>query len=219
MVTYTHKCTLHGQLSSCGRWFLLPTRNWLFVLPWKAAILERGPYTCTLCTCCHGRRPYSQRVHIHVHFWLKVVTLNPVNNQPGERHFICVSMATNQDIHRMLVTVAYCHLPLFNFILLFTFLRTTLFLPLGRNWNILFLFFFCQMPSFTKAKTFAKCPSVYKICCIFFLWTIRVKKKTFYLLCDGGRRLPTALHLPPSILRLVLRKKETLKTKQKKTDS
>ena len=167
----THKCTLHGPLSSCGRWFLLPTSNWL-------------------CMCCHGRRPFLKGVHIRVHFWLKVVTLNPVNNQTGKRHFICVSMATNQDFHRTLVTVANCHLPLFNFFI-------ALYIPadhifcLWEEIGIFIYFFSCLMPSFTKAKTFAKCPSVDKICCFlfiyFFLWTFRVKKLfTYFVMVAVG---------------------------------
>ena len=40
--------------------------------------------------------------HLWVHtFWRKVVTFNPVNSQTGKRHFSCVSMATNKDLHRM----------------------------------------------------------------------------------------------------------------------
>ena len=91
---------------------------YMYMLLWKAAILERGPYrpyTCALCMCCHGRRPYLKWVHKRVHFWHEVVTLNPVSNQTGKRHFLCVSMATSQDFHRTLVTVVHCHLLLFIF--------------------------------------------------------------------------------------------------------
>ena len=96
-------------------------------------------------------------VYIRVHFWLEVVTLNPVNNQTGKRHFICVSMATNQDFHRTLVTVVYCHLLLYLLFLLFISCWPHFFCIWEKTG-----FFFLLMPSFTKAKTFAKCPSVYK---------------------------------------------------------
>ena len=43
-----------------------------------------------------GGHTWNGSINIRVHFWLEVVTLNPVNNQTGKRHFICVSMATNQ---------------------------------------------------------------------------------------------------------------------------
>ena len=135
------------------------------VLPWKAVILERGPDIHV--------RVAMEGGHIWKDFWLEVVTLNPVDNQTGKRHFICVSMATNQDFRWTLVTVVLCHI----YFAFFYSCWPRLFLPLIRNWNYLCLcnFFSCLLPSFTKAKTFAKCPSVYKISCflfLLFLWTI-----------------------------------------------
>ena len=154
----------------------------LYVLPWKVAVLERGPYTYTLCTCCHGRRPYLKGVHIHVHFWLEVVTLNPVKNQTGKRHFICVSMATNQDFHRTLVTCQFIAINCFFF---------SLFIPADhvfffasekkpKYFVYIIIFFFCLMPSFTKAKTFAKCPSVWDL--LFFIFAFSLKNLCIHFL-------------------------------------
>ena len=75
------------------------------------------------------------------------------------------------------------------------------------------------MPSFTKAKTFAKCPlmSFWELLLLFllFLSTIFVHVFFFFnLLCNGCCGLQTALHLPSWILTLVLQKKEILKKKK-----
>ena len=167
----------------------------MYVLPWKAAILEPGPYTCT---CWHGRQPDLKWVYIRVHFWLEVVTLNPVNNQTGKRHFICVSMATNQDFHRTLVTVVHCHLLLIYLLFCYLYSCWPLFFASEKKLDF---FFFLLMPSFTKAKTFAKCPSVYKNL-LLFIFAFPMNNSCehfFYLLCNGGGRLPTAVHLPPWI--------------------
>ena len=78
-----------------------------------------------------------------------------------------------------------------------------------------FILFYFSMPSFTKAKTFAKCPLIYKICCIsiyfflLFLSTFIVYFfYYFYLLCNCCHGLSTALHLPPLSWILLLQKKK-----------
>ena len=86
-----------------------------------------------------------------------------------------------------------------------------------------FILFYFSMPSFTKAKTFAKCPWIYKICCFFFAVSITfyciLFFTIFYLLCNGCRGLPTALHLPPLKLNTSPAKKKSTRSKIKtKTD-
>ena len=139
------------------------------------------------------------------------VALNPVNSLTGMRHFVCVSMATNQDLHRTWVKVVNCNELLFKTVnsifSLFFFLNFFL-LPLSRNG---IFFFLCLTPSFTKAKTFAKCPRVYQIYCILFL--LFFLTTLVYICLLTLLRLPWAVNSSASA---ALNLKTVLRTKKKR---
>ena len=94
------------------------------------------------------------------HFHIMVVTLNPFNNQTGKRHFSCVSMATNQNLHITLVTAVHWYDLCKTIFLLFFFgpacRPTFLFCLWAETW-ILYVFLsnaqfyqsqdLCQMPT------------------------------------------------------------------------
>ena len=110
-----------------------------------------------------------------------MVTLNPVNNQTGKRHFSCVSMATNLDLHRTSATPVHCEL--LEIFSSFSGLLTSFFSLLSRNLNFSSIYIFCLMPSFTKAKTFAKCPlmSFWELLLLFLLFLSTIFVHVFQL--------------------------------------
>ena len=149
---------------------------YMYVLPWKAAKLEMGLYTCTLLAWgCH-LEPSQQ----------------PNRQAPFYLCFHGNQSRFSQDVGNscsLTFTAIYCF---------------AIYIPAD---HIFFAsekkldFFFLLMPSFSKAKTFAKCPSVYKDL-LLFIFAFPMNNSCehfFYLLCNGGRRLPTAVHLPPWI--------------------
>ena len=149
--------------------------------------------------------------------WHKVVTLNPVNNQPSA--ILVVSMATNQNLHSTSLTDVHCHYLFKTIFSLFFFFffpgRLTNLFFFFRLWaepGILCLYFFGLMPSFTKAKTFAKCPlmSSGELLLLFFflLFCQLFSCMLFNLLCNGCHGLRTALHQPCRIWKFVLWKQK-----------
>ena len=52
-------------------------------------------------------------LHIHVHTLAQGCHLEPSQQLKGMRHFVCVSMATNQDLHRTWAKVVNCNELLF----------------------------------------------------------------------------------------------------------
>ena len=151
------------------------------------------------------------------HFWRKLVTLNPVSNQTGKRHFSCVSMATNRDLHMMLVTAFHCY----GLLKTICFFFQVGWLTFVRFWaeTVFFFFLFFLMPSFTKAKTFAKCPLMRlgELLLLFFLLFsvnyFRACFSTYFVMVAVGFKPFCVCHLE---LKICPAKKRI--TKKKKTD-
>ena len=84
-------------------WYSKQAKLFFFLFFFKLPLLHISVPSIRVSTVTH-----HCTLHVCTHFWHEVVYLNPVNNQTGKRHFSCVSMATNGDLHRALVTVVHC---------------------------------------------------------------------------------------------------------------
>ena len=151
-------------------------------------------------------------LHIHVHTLAQGCHLEPSQQLKGVRHFVCVSIATNQDLHRTWAKVVNCNELLFKSVNSFF---SLFFLP------VFFLFaseqksfFFMPNAQFYQSQVLCQMPTslqdlLHFIFVLFLITLVYICLLTLF-------RLPWALNSSASA---ALNLKTALRKKKKKEDT